>query len=240
MAWRVSTIAIWLMTSLGQLTAASDLEAADLRVYIEEFAPLSYTAEDGSLQGEAIELFTRMANRASLSFEFEMMPFSRGYLNVRSNADACHLSVWKTAEREALFSWVGPLYTDGLAFFALKEAGLKLTSVEDSFDYTTGTALGWATTQKLQAAGHPKLSVVEDNQLNANLLAMGRIDLWIGGLITSPYLARQEGIDVEPVLLLEQVDLSIACNPQVGEDKIDRLQAALDALRTEENEQSDG
>lgn len=239
MARRFSITAVWL-TSLCLMTAATDLEAADLIVYTEEFAPLSYTAEDGTLRGEAIELFTRMADRANLSFEFEMLPFSRGYMNVRSRDDACHLSVWKTEERETLFSWVGPLFTDGLAFFALKEAGLKLERVEDSFDYTTGTALGWATTHKLRAAGHPKLSVVEDNRLNANLLALGRIDLWIGGLITSPYLARKEGIDVEPVLLLEQVDLSLACNPKVGEDRIDRLQTALDALRAEEEEPGDG
>ena len=138
------------------------------------------------------------------------------------------MALWRTALREPEFNWVGPLQIDGFAFFALEDSDISLSNMEDSFAYATGAVGGWTSTMAAQDAGHPNLVLVDDDALNLNMLKQGHIKLWLGGLLSAPYVAREQGVSIKNVFTIEEVDLSLACNPATEGSLIDRLQAALD------------
>jgi len=200
-------------------------------VYTEDYKPLYYQDENGQILGTATELLREIAAAAEIDIDLHLRPFKRGLNAVRNNADHCFLALWRTASREPNFTWVGPLEIDGFALFALKDSGIILSSLKDSFQYSTGAVAGWTSTLELEKAGHPNMVLVDQDGLNANMLRKGHTKLWLGGLISTPYLAELAGIEVKNILTVQKVDLSLACNPDIDKTLTGRLQKALVAYR---------
>lgn len=226
----LSVILTGLLTCAGLNPAFSQKRPqSKIVVYTEDYKPLYFQDENGQILGTATDLLRRIADAAGIEIDLHLRPFKRGLNAVRNNADHCFLALWRTAVREPNFIWVGPLEIDGFALFALEDSDITLSSVEDSFQYHTGAVAGWTSTLELEKAGHPHLVLVDQDGLNANMLAKGHTRLWLGGLISTPYLAELAGIEVKNVLTVQEVDLSLACNPEMDTALTDRLQEALSA-----------
>ncbi|MDN3720267.1 hypothetical protein QW131_16265 [Roseibium salinum] len=101
--------------------------------------------------------------------------------------------------------------------------------MQDSFRFPTGAVGGWTSTQEVQNAGHPALVLVDDDDLNLKVLKSGNTRLWLGGLLSAPYVAKQEGVEIENVYTIREIDLSLACNPATDKSVTGRLQSALDS-----------
>src|SRR4051812_46813333 len=74
-----------------------------------ESAPPSSILKDGKVVGHATEKIREMMARAHVSIDIEMLPWQRAYNRALLNADTCVYDTARTAEREALFKWVGPV-----------------------------------------------------------------------------------------------------------------------------------
>ena len=226
----LSVVFTGILLSLG-LNPAFSLEEPQSKIviYTEDYKPLYFQDGNGAIQGELAELIRDVAKRAGIGFDIHIRPFKRGLNAVQSNPDHCFLALWRTQMREPNFKWVGPLAVDGFGLFALKGTDIVLSSLADSFGYATGAVSGWTSTVEVQEAGHPNLVIVYEDDLNANMLKQGHTQLWLGGLVSTPFVAQQQGVEVQHVLTVKEVDLALACHPEMDQSVIDRLQAALDA-----------
>lgn len=196
-------------------------------IYTEDYKPLYFQDENGGIQGKLADLIREIAAAADVTFDLHIRPFKRGLNAVRNNADHCFLALWRTTMREPNFKWVGPLAVDGYGLFALKGTEITLSELSDSFGYATGAVSGWTSTVEVQDAGHPNLVIVYEDDLNVNMLKQGHTQLWLGGLVSTPFVAQQQGLEVQLLLTVKQVDLALACNPDIDQGVIDRLQSAL-------------
>lgn len=221
-------LAIVLLAGTG-VFAATDNTRPEIVIYTEDYKPLYFPHEDGRIDGSVTRLVQSLADEAGISVEMHMRPFKRGLNAVESNANHCFMALWRTEAREPNFNWVGPLEIDGYGLFALKDSSIRLSSVEDSFGYATGAVGGWTSTNELQDAGHPNLVLVYEDKLNANMLKTGHTQLWLGGLISSPYVAAQEGVEIKKLLTLQTVELALACNRKTDVSLTNRLQAVLNS-----------
>lgn len=210
---------------------SSDEAQSKIVIYTEDYKPLYFQDENGGVKGELADLVREIADAANVTYDLHTRPFKRGLNAVRNNADHCFLALWRTTMREPNFKWVGPLAVDGYGLFALKGTKITLSELSDSFGYATGAVSGWTSTVEVQDAGHPNLVIVYEDDLNVNMLKQGHTQLWLGGLVSTPFVAQQQGLDVQPVLTIKEVDLALACNPDIDQGVVDRLQAALDARR---------
>lgn len=207
---------------------ADEPREPELVIYTEDYKPFYYLGDDGEPAGSITDLVRTLADHAAIRIEVHLRPFRRGLNTVNTNKNHCFMALWRTALREPEFNWVGPLQIDGFAFFALEDSDISLSNMEDSFAYATGAVGGWTSTMTAQDAGHPNLVLVDDDALNLNMLKQGHIKLWLGGLLSAPYVAREQGVSIKNVFTIEEVDLSLACNPATEGSLVDRLQAALD------------
>lgn len=227
---RLSALFLAILSLAGTgIGSATHTAKPDLAIYTEDYKPLYYPGEDGNIIGSVTQLVRSLADEAGVSIEMHMRPFKRGLNAVESNANHCFMALWRTRDREPNFTWVGPLEIDGYGLFALKGSGIELSSVEDSFGYATGAVGGWTSTNELQNAGHPNLVLVDEDGLNANMLKSGHTKLWLGGLVSSPYVAAQQGVEIENLFTLQTVELALACNRQTDPSLTNRLQAVLNA-----------
>lgn len=227
---RLSLLFLALLSLAGASTSSAvETSEPEIVIYTEDYKPLYFPGEDGKVSGTVTQLVQDLADDAGITVEMHMRPFKRGLNAVESNANHCFMALWRTQEREPNFTWVGPLEIDGYGLFALKGSSIELSTVEDSFGYSTGAVGGWTSTNELQDAGHPHLVLVDEDGLNANMLRSGHTKLWLGGLISAPYVAAQEGVEIEKLLTLQTVELALACNSHIDQSVTDRLQSALNA-----------
>jgi polar amino acid transport system substrate-binding protein len=220
--------------SLGlALAVAVPAHAADLDLRTEEYPPANFTGADGEITGIATEVVRRAADRANLSITIELSAFKRGLKATKTRPGTCFFGLWRTEQREDSFAWVGPLMQDGYALFARADSDIQLDELDDSFGYATGAVEGWGSTQAVKEAGHPNLEMAYEDSANMKRLEAGRIDLWLSGLLSAPYKAKAKGLDIDEKLLVNTVDLSVACHPETDRAVLDQLQNALDAMKSD-------
>lgn len=207
---------------------SSDEEQPELVIYTEDYKPFYFLNSENRIDGTITNLVRELASEAGIAIDIRLRPFKRGLLAVQNMPDHCFMALWRTATREPNFSWMGPLQIDGFAFFALEDADVSVSRMTDSFQYLTGAVGGWTSTVEVQEAGHPNLVLVDDDALNLNMLKTGNTQLWLGGLLSAPYLAEQQRVRIKNVYTIQEVDLALACHPKTDPKLTSRLQSALD------------
>lgn len=201
-----------------------------LRLVTEEYPPLNMTDDKGKVTGAATELLRVAANKADIALQIKLLPWKRAYHDALEEKEVCIYSTWRTAAREDLFIWVGPLANDGWSFFAPRDKNIRVSSLEDTFRYRIGGVDGWAFTQYLQQQEHPYLDLTSiEDETNARKLRAGRIDLWATGRISGRQIIKQTKTqDIQEIYTVREIGLWLACNTDTDPKIIDDMQNALD------------
>lgn len=145
----------------------------------------------------------------------------------------CVYSTSRTPEREKQFKWVGP--TDEAQWVLMGRAGREyhVQTLDDARKLRIGTYNGDARDEFLRARGFD-VDGAPDNAANPKKLMLGRIDLWAVGVRNNDlsglalYSAPEQLV---PVLTFHHTKVYLACNPSVPDAMIERMNAALDAMR---------
>jgi len=226
----MSKLVAWL--ALAMFCLPGTVRAETLRLLTEESPPFNFL-QNGQVAGIAVELMRVVAARAGVEISIDLEPWQRAYQDALDNADACVFSTTVTEARRPLFKWVGPLVHNDWAFLARTDRQIRIETLDDARRYVVGVYQGDAREAYLAGLGGFRLSAVGHNDLNEKLLEAGRIDLWASST-EQIWTERQLGVtDIEVVYKFKSVELGAACNRQVPDALIERLNAALDQIRRE-------
>jgi len=102
-----------LCAALLTLTLAPAALAQPYRVVTEEWAPYNFQ-QGGEIVGIATEIVRAIMTRTGDSFALEMLPSMRAGLELRQRPHTIMFSMFRTAERESLYKWVGPLLDEAI------------------------------------------------------------------------------------------------------------------------------
>lgn len=195
---------------------------ASLRFFTEEYAPFSFS-EDGEVRGINTELLKLTTEHLELDVTFMVAPWGRAQLATQKDANTCFFSAARTAEREDIYQWVGPLTREQITLYSLTPDSPELTTLQDASDYRVGGQTNDAYSNWVEAQGVPVDPVTEVGS-NLEKLKWERIDLWLAGSIAGPYIAAQQGVDIYPQAASEEVfELWLACNPDFPRELIRQL-----------------
>ena len=226
---------------LFAVTARADEAIPDSIVLLtENYPPYNMTAsgknfaKDENLSGIAVELVREMFKRAGVSYNLTLrFPWARIYKLALENPGYGVFVTARLPERESDFKWVGPLAPDDWVMLARADSSISLSSLEDAKTYKIGTYKDDAISQALNEKGFEPISSLRDQE-NPVKLMKGEIDLWATGDIAGRYLAKQQGIiDLKSVLRFDSAQLYLALNKQTPDALVQKLQAALDAMRAD-------
>ncbi|WP_240549397.1 substrate-binding periplasmic protein [Billgrantia antri] len=230
----------WLMLVwvLFSSSAAGGLE--ELTYITEEYPPYNYQ-QDNRLEGISIELLERIFAETDTPLSREDVlyyPWARGYDTALSEPGTVLFSTTRTAQREALFQWVGPIATDRVTLIARRDSGIQLSGMQDVIDgdYRIAVIREDIGAQRLQEAGVPESQIhaAMSNISALRMLEHGRVDLWAYGEDVAFWLMQKEGVpttDFAPTLTISESDLYYALHRDTDPRLVERMQAALDQLR---------
>lgn len=216
------------------VAAKSGIAPVTLRIYTENSPPANYL-DQGNLKGRSVEIVREILHRLKLPDNIQAVPWARGYTLALTESDAALFSTTRLPQREKLFKWVGPLYSQTWGFYAKRDSALKINSLAQAKTVSRiGTYYKDAKEQYLLANGFQNLVSTKKNLSNIRHLMDGSIDLWVSSDFNMPYLAKQAGLNPDQLKLVfpfKRVQNYIAFSIQSPDSLVNLWQQTLDELK---------
>jgi len=215
------------------LFSAQPLFSAELTILTENLPPLNYV-KDGELVGPSIEIVKEIQRRVGSRDKIKVYPWARAYKMALKDENVVLFGTTHTKARENKFKWVGPLATKRDILVAKKGSGIEINNLDDAKKVSRiGTLRDDTRELLLKRHGFTNLEPVSDEQLNAQKLVLGRIDLWaykIPGLRTVCELAGVDHNELIEVYHLREIDVSIAFSKKTSDSIVQKWKKAFDEM----------
>jgi len=207
-------------------------------ILTEELPPFNFI-QDGEIQGISTDLLLILMEKTGTPINrksIRIMPWPRAYNTVLTQPNSILFSAARTAQREKLFKWVGPITTITTGLIARKDRNIRIDTIEDVQKYSIGTIRDGAPEQLVLKAGIPETSLdrISNPELNIKKLKSGRIDMFAFSVPTTKYLMIKLGLDpdnYEVVYILKEVELYYAFNTTTDDTIIEHMNTALRELK---------
>ena len=221
----------------GSAAAAS---VDDIVFMTEQYPPYNFEEND-KLQGIAVDTLALMLQKVESNQtrdDIKLLPWAHGYKRALSEPNTCLFSTTRIEEREHLFKWVGPIAPNNFGLIARKDKNIKVGSMDELKTFKIGTIRDDVAEQFLVNAGVSldDMERVAKTILNIKKLNFGRIDLWAYGEDVAMWELKAHGFnpaDYESVYVLNRKDLYFAFHKDTPDSVIQKLQTAIDTLKTE-------
>lgn len=203
-----------LRTWLLGIFIASLAPAQSLTIYTEIDPPNQIQNEEGELAGMAVEIVREIQRRVGNTDPINVVPWSRGYLELQTLPNIVLFSTARTKERNPLFKWVGPIDERRYVLYVRADSKIQLRTLEDARKLAAiGVYKDDVRDLYLTGKGFKNLDRTIDNLSNVKKLMSGRIDAFAYATTGLPELARMAGYhpeDMKEALPLLNVQLYIA------------------------------
>ncbi|RPI73592.1 MAG: hypothetical protein EHM45_20600 [Desulfobacteraceae bacterium] len=162
---------------LSLAAAAYAVGPQDLVYMTEEYAPYNYT-ENGEAKGISVEVLKLVWKEMNCApQEVKFYPWARSYNMVQTNKNHVLFAMSRTAAREEMFKWVGPLYVSKFYLYGLASKNIKLDTITDANKYKVGAIREDVAEQLLKAKGVTIANNAAEMDINMKMLEAGRLDL---------------------------------------------------------------
>lgn len=207
-------------------------------VMTEKNPPFNFE-HDGVVQGIGADLLILMMERIGQPVKrstIQLMPWNRAYKIVREQSGTMLFSMARTAAREKLFAWVGPIYNLQIGLIAPRHKKIVINRLEDAKKYKIGTIREGAPEQiVIQGGIDPKnLLRSDDPVLSIKKLAAGQIDMFAFNVPAANFIMLQQGMnttDFEVICPLKNTALYYAFHKETDSDLIQRMNQTLLQLK---------
>lgn len=144
----------------------------------EDFHPFNYE-QNGQLSGMSVDLLHMLWEEMQVEKQtIKLYPWARGYYEIQNKQNVALFTTSRTAEREDMFKWVGPIASPGkLILIAAKSNPLKLNDLNDAKDYVIETVREDACAQILASKGFKNIKLKTNLNNSIVKLLANHIDL---------------------------------------------------------------
>lgn len=221
---------------LASLLMASVVQAENLQLITEELAPLSFT-KDGYVTGFCTEVVREIMRRTSTHASIEVQPWMRGYKTAIEKVNVGLFCTSRTAEREELFQWVGPVSNIVDAVYARRGAGIKVKSLADAKGVESVLVLrGSYSHQLLEKLGFRNVYTGKTPEEIIKMILAGRAPLMVASNLTVPEVLSKLGERsdaLEQVFIVARAQTYIAFSRGTSQTIVHRWQGALDDMKND-------
>ncbi|SEC61340.1 substrate-binding periplasmic protein [Pseudomonas anguilliseptica] len=191
-------------------------------------------ARDANIQGISADIVREMFKRAGIDYSLTLrFPWDRIYQQTMAKTNHGLFSTSMSEARKPLFKWVGPIAEYQSVLVGRKGSHPQLSTLEQAKAYRVGAYQSAAVSQHLERLGFTPQNALRDQE-NIRKLQRGQIDLWATSDPVWRVYAKEQGVDdLQTVLSFETSQLYLALNKDTPDEVVERLQAALEQMRSE-------
>ena len=152
-----------------------------LQLFTEVAPPFNYysgSIVDPDIQGSSVEIVDAIQSRNDYASSVKITGWIDAYSTVQYLPNSALFTTARTAEREDLFQWVGPIATLRGSFYTLSDAGITIDTLEQAKALSSiATPSNWYTHEYLLAHDFDNVVATSFSPLEAfNQLLNGEVD----------------------------------------------------------------
>ena len=176
------------------------LVAQSLTIYCEDDPPNQMIGVDGKLTGMTVEIAAEIQKRVGNQDPIQLVPWARGYDAILNTPNTLLFSMSRTADRNPLFHWVGPVLESSFSFFSRADSSIVIKTLEDAKRLErVGVYNNDVRDTFLTQAGFKNLDRTNNNIQNFKKLMAGRVDVYASASISIADEARAAGYKASAV-----------------------------------------
>lgn len=207
------------------------------QVYTENYPPLTFRDQFGNINGFGSDIAKEIMKRNQVYAGIKLSLWSVGYDLALNNPNFCLFTMDKTAARENLFQWVGPLGTNTTYFYVKAGSGITIASVDQARNLgKVGVVSSWFSAQSLISQGFTNLVSDSDPETMTKMLMNGEVDAFVCSSVTFPDILKNAGYQYNQVtaaLALMSSDYYIAFSKNTDPAIPQKWQAALTSMKSD-------
>ena len=228
----------------GPADQSDTIKITDLRFYTEELPPYNYQ-ENGTIQGISVDLLEAVTEEMGSEVsreDVQLVPWTEGYQAVLTGNNTVLFSMARTPEREELFKWAGPIYTNRKVLFARPDSEIITETTDNLDDYRIGVITDDVAIQYLFDLGVNQSQIVTESDVQTLIdkLDNGDIDLWAYPEASGRYFTKEVTGDSNSYTViyeLETQETYYAFSTDVPDQTVQSFQQALDTVKDKKDEQ---
>lgn len=203
-------------------------------IYTEENPPQNYRKDDGTLTGSSVEVVEALMEEMELDDLITMTNWNDAYEETLLAPNSMVFSTVKTADRDTLFEWIGPIGKKNYCFFVKSGSGITLATLDDAKALASvGVTDGWAAEDELDELGFTNVVTYGTPEKVFQKLMNGNVQAAVLNDIAIKYLAEETGYspdDVVNALLLSSGQSYLAFSKGTKAAYIQEWQQALTTI----------
>lgn len=208
-----------------------------LLIYTEDYPPLTFMNSYGEISGFGTDIVREIMGRNNVYASIKLSQWRIGYELALNNPEFCLFTMDRTAIRDTLFRWVGPLGSNTTYFFTKVGSGITINSLEEAKELdAVGTVSSWFSDQYLRELGFTNLVSDGDPLVVTEKLMQGEIDAFVCSALTFPDILRSLGYQPEQVVAsyaLMSSDFYIAFSLGTSGNTVTRWQQTFDNMKAD-------
>jgi polar amino acid transport system substrate-binding protein len=225
-----------LVLALALLAAAGKVVAAQsLAIYTEVSPPEQIQGPNGKLSGIAIDTVQEIQKRIGNKDPIKVMPWARAYQEAQSIPNVLLFSMSRSAERDPLFQWVGPINETVYGFWVRAASTVVIKSLDDAKKLgRIGVYRDDVRDLFLTKAGFTNLDRTVDNVTNVKKAMSNRIDAFASsrnGIAEEAKAAGFKREDFKEAFPFFKVQIFLAFSKSTPKEVVVAWQSALDAMK---------
>jgi polar amino acid transport system substrate-binding protein len=212
--------------------------AAHVTAYAPSEAPYQYLDAKKRPAGFAVDVVRLVLKEAGADGKIDILPWRRIEEMHLSQPDHLIFTVYRNAETEAKFHWVGPIVPFKIYLYRLKSRpDVKVDSVAGLSKYKIGVVWGGSRAHYLKQKGLARnLDQANNDEYNIRKFFAGRVDVLPEDPTMLEHAARRYGFDPnQTVRMIELTDLAgqghLAFSLPTSKETVRKYAAALEKVK---------
>ena len=218
---------------LGAAGAAG--RAQSLQIYTEISPPLQMQGADGKLVGIGADTVQEIQKRIGNKDPIRVVAWSWGYAAALQEPNVLLFSMARSAQRDPLFQWVGPIAESSYCLWMKADAKVVVKSLDEARSlHAIGVYQDDVRDQYLSQLGFRNLIRSTDNEVNAGRLALGSLDAFAGSAAEIASAAKAAGYqpaDFKKAIPLFKLQAFLAFSRNTPRATVAVWKNALEAMR---------
>jgi len=229
-------VSIFIVLQVSALNAAS-LE--DISILTEDYPPYTYVDSTGEVEGMSVRMLEESYAQIDETLDksrIKVQPWARAYRSALNGKNTLLFSTNRTAQREKLFQWAGPISNAKTVLLARVDRHIKIDGPQSLRQYVIGGIRDDVAMQLVakELAGEGTLLSSPYNRSLLRMLSLGRIDLWAYSERAAKQLLSKNGFnpaDYESVYTLQNSNIYFAFSKNTPSHLVTKLQLGIDRVK---------
>ncbi len=222
------------------LSMASE-SITDIQFMTENYPPLNYS-DEGEIKGIFVDILMEITKKMDVSFTRDkilLLPWARAYNSILKNKKKCLFGMARSADRENLFKWAGPVMDLKIILISKNSQAVQVNILDDIRNLKTGVVKDDIAEKTLLASGIGAKSLIYafgDQAAKDHLLHLdrGMIDLWAHDEIGARWMIKRQSLDprnFKTVYTLQDTKAYFAFSRDISDSFILAFQGELDTMK---------